>query len=135
MLEQIMAITYTWEVTSLKTTNEGDNLNAVVQTYWRKIGTDEHGHTAAFDGATPFTSIPVTLDESVSEEFNSFIPFNELTEDIVLEWIKAVVIGDYELHVNAKIQEKINREHVTQPGLPWAPEKGLPPSPTEITSD
>ena len=51
-----MAITYTWKVTSLKTKNEGSNQNAVVQTYWQKIGTDENGNEAVFSGATPFTT-------------------------------------------------------------------------------
>ncbi len=127
-----MAITYTWEITSLKTRDEGENLNAVIQTYWRKIGTDEHGHTAAFDGATPFTSVPATLDESESAEPKSFVPFTELTEEMVLDWIKAVVVGDYEEHVNSKIQEKIDSQHISQPGLPWAPEKGLPPAATIV---
>ena len=114
-----MTITYTWEVTSLKTKTEGENANAVVQTYWKKIGTDEHGHSGTFEGATPFSAANVSPE--------NFIPFEELTEEIVLNWIKSVVTGDYETHVNSQIQKKIDEQHITQPGLPWAPEKGLPP--------
>jgi hypothetical protein len=117
-----MAITYTWEVTSLKTKTEGNNANAVVQTYWKKIGTDENGNTGVFEGATPFTSVSVPEGE--------FIPFEQLTEETVLNWIKSVVVEHYEIHVNSKIQEKIDANIVTQPGLPWAPEKGLPLEPT-----
>lgn len=111
-----MAITYTWEVTSLKTRNEGDKENAVVNAYWTKTGTDEHGHTGTFTGATPFTSASVSAE--------SFIPFSELTEEIVLSWIKTVVVGDYEQHVNNKIQAQIDAQHTTQPELPWAPGRG-----------
>lgn len=118
-----MAITYTWEVTSLKTKNEGDNLNAVVQTYWKKTGTDEDGCTGTFDGATPFSAANVPAEE--------FLSFEELTEEIILSWIQSVVIDDYEIHVNSKIQEAIDKGHVTQPGLPWAPEKGLAPAAPE----
>ena len=116
-----MAITYTWEITSLKTKTEGDNVNAVIQTYWKKTGTDEHGHSGTFDGATPFSAANVPPEE--------FIPFEELTEEIVLSWIKAVVVGEYEDHVNRRIQAKIDEQHISQPGLPWAPEKGIIPEP------
>lgn len=119
-----MAITYTWEVKALKTKTEGIYENAVVQTYWKKIGTDEHGHTAEFEGATPFSAANVAP--------GSFIPFEDLTEEIVLGWIQSVVSGDYEQHVNAKIQKKIDEQHVSQPGLPWNPNKGLPVGPTSV---
>ncbi len=114
-----MAITYTWEVTSLKTKTEGDNVNAVIQTYWKKIGTDDHGHTGVFEGATPFSAANVAPED--------FIPFDQLTEEIVLGWIQAVVVGDYEQHVNERIQAKIDEQHISQPGLPWDPEKGKAP--------
>ena len=39
-----MAITYTWSVTGIKVATQNSNTNAVVQTYWKKIGTDEHGN-------------------------------------------------------------------------------------------
>lgn len=116
-----MALTYTWEITSLKTKTEGENVNAVIQTYWKKIGTDEHGHTGEFEGATPFTAANVPPEE--------FIPFEQLTEEIVLNWVKAVVVGDYEQHVNARIQAKIDEMHISQPGLPWNPDKGKEPIP------
>jgi len=111
-----MAITYTWKVTSLKTKNEGINQNAVVQTYWQKIGTDENGNVGSFSGATPFTS--TTMPEG-----NVFVPFEELTEEVVLEWIKDVVTGSYETHVNGKIQEQIDQHinPVSEAQMPWAP--------------
>ena len=117
-----MAITYTWKVTSLKTKNEGSNENAVVQTYWQKIGTDEHGNTGTFSGATPFTS--TTMPEG-----NAFVPFEELTEEVVLEWIKDVVTGSYEAHVNGKIQEQIDQHvnPVAEAQMPWAPASNTAP--------
>ena len=108
-----MAITYTWEVTSIKTKTEAGRSDAVVQTYWNKIGTDENGNTGKFAGATPFT---------VSEDQENFIPFNLLTEENVLSWIQAVVVGDYEAHVNAEIQRQIDEvaNPVAEATLPWA---------------
>lgn len=111
-----MAITYTWKITGIKTKTEGEYANAVVQTYWQKIGTDENGNQGTFSGATPFTTANMPEGET-------FIPFADLTEEIVLGWIQAVVVGGYEEHVNGviakQIQEKVNP--VTEASLPWAP--------------
>lgn len=111
-----MTITYTWEVTGLKTTTVAGTSDVVVQTYWKKIGTDEDGHTGSFMGATPFSADSIPAG-------SSFVPFSELTEDVVLDWIKAVVVCDYEAHVNGRIADEIARKHnpVTDAALPWAP--------------
>ena len=108
-----MAITYTWEITSLKTKTEGSNADAVVQTYWKKIGTDSvSSETGEFSGATPLSSANV----------ESFTAFADLTEANVLAWIQAVVVDDYEVHVNGVIQKQIDAlvTPVTEPDLPWA---------------
>ena len=107
-----MAITYTWEITSLKTKAEGDNADAVIQTYWKKTGTDDSGNEGSFSGATPFTSA----------DADPFVAFADLTEANVLAWIQAVVVNDYEVHVNAQIQKQIDAivTPVAEPELPWA---------------
>jgi hypothetical protein len=124
-----MAITYTWEITGLKTKTEGDNLSAVVQTYWKKTGTDENGNEGTFSGATPFTSVDVPNGE--------FVPFEELTEETVLNWIKAVVVGSYEQHVNGQIQKQIDEKitPIVDAALPWAPpaEEAPPGTPAPET--
>jgi hypothetical protein len=122
-----MSMTYTWEITSLKTKTEGSNTSAVIQTYWKKTGTDENGRSGIFDGATPLTSANVPEGE--------FIPFEELTEEIVLGWIQSQIDEFYENHINAQIQKQIDKFYVTQPGLPWDPTKGLPPNPDTIPKD
>lgn len=111
-----MAITYTWKITALKTTDVGDKANAVVQTYWKKIGTDENGNEGVFDGATPFTVDP-------TDESGPFIPFEQLTEEDVIAWIQTVVVGQYEEHVNGQIQKQIDEKinPVIEADLPWAP--------------
>ncbi len=113
-----MSVNYTWEIISLKTKNEviGDGVvlpNAVCQTYWRKTGTDANGVVGEFDGATPFSAANLTPE--------SFQQFDMLTQDIVLGWVKSLVVGDYEEHVNEQIQLRID-EVVTgeaEAELPW----------------
>ena len=129
-----MAFTYEWKVTGLKVkdqvNNEGSSLtNAVVQTYWELKGTDENGNVGSFNGATPFTAEEVPAD--------SFRPFEELTEEDVLGWIKAVVNGDafYKQHIDEQIQKRIDETTVTEitgSSLPWGPADDLP-TPEEST--
>lgn len=115
-----MTITYAWEVTGMKVTRAGTLNNYVVQTYWRKTGTDEEGNTGAFNGATPFTPDPTQPN---------FVPYDQLTQEIVLSWIQPVVTGSYEEHVNSKIAEDIAKakDPVVDEPLPWAPP--TPPTP------
>jgi hypothetical protein len=102
---------YTWNIKEMKTIDVNGVTDAVIQTYWEKIGTDENGNTGVFTGATPF------LPSSVNPE--SFIPFEDLTPNIVLGWIQAVVTGAYEQHVNEKIQNQIDGRNIKTPALPW----------------
>lgn len=102
-----MTITYTWEVTGLKGRPDG----TVVQTYWKKTGTDAHGNAAIFEGATPFER---------DEDDSNFVPFADLTEATVLGWIQAVVVDDYEDHVNEQIRRTLDGLSVTNVDMPWA---------------
>lgn len=120
-----MAITYTWEITSLKVRDvSSEKQNAVVQTYWKKVGTDENGNEGSFSGATPFTVDPTDND-------GPFVPFEELTEADVIAWIQSVVVGSYEDHVNQQIQKQIDEKisPITDKTLPWA--TPAPEAPTE----
>jgi hypothetical protein len=105
-------MTYTWKITEVKTADTENVTDAVVQTYWEKIGTDENGNEGVFPGATPFPQ------SSINPE--NFVPYTELTEEIVLGWIQNVVVGDYEEHVNNQIQKQINLKSIKEPDLPWA---------------
>ena len=121
-----MTITYTWKVTGLKTKDVSDDKPAaVVQTYWQKIGTDENGNEGTFSGATPFTVDP-------TDESGPFIPFEDLTEEDVLDWIKTVVVGGYEQHVNEQIAKQIEEKisPVVENRLPWAPVTANTPAPS-----
>jgi hypothetical protein len=103
-----MAITYTWSVTGLKANQDG----GVVQTYWLKEGRDENGNVGTFSGATPF---------EVDADAEGYVAFDDLTEETVLGWIKAVVVDDYEAHVNGQIEKQINDSVISEVSLPWAP--------------
>jgi len=117
-----MSVTYTWAVTGMKVTTAGSLPDYVVQTYWTKTGTDESGNTGTFSGATPFQPDPTQSD---------FVPFDQLTEAIVLSWIQPLVTGSYEEHVNAQIAKQIadKIDPVTDITPPWAPPQPTPTPP------
>jgi hypothetical protein len=114
-----MAITYTWQLTALKKKNVGALNNFVAQTYWKKIGTNETGVTGEFAGATPFTP-------EADSDPAAFTKYEDLTEAQILNWIKAVVVGDYEKHVNEQIKKQIDSKitpetEVASGSFPWIP--------------
>jgi hypothetical protein len=104
-------MTYTWKITGVKTVDTGSVTDAVIQTYWEKTGTDENGNEGVFSGATPF------LQSSINPE--NFVPYTELTEEIILGWVQGVVVGNYEEHINRQIQEQIDAKNIKTPSLPW----------------
>jgi hypothetical protein len=111
-----MSMTYTWEVTSIQTkdetnTDKATNKDAVIQTRWKKVGTDSNGNKGEFAGATPLTSVNTSASD--------FKALADLKEEDVLGWIKAQVTGDYETHVNAQIQKQIDDMAIKETDLPW----------------
>ena len=116
-----MAFTYTYTVRNLKVKDEvnadGDTLtNAVVQTYWDIVGTDEEGNSGQFTGATPFSAATVPA--------GSFTAFEDLEEATVIGWITNVIDSDpqYKAHIDTQIQKEIDRNVATEvvgEDLPW----------------
>lgn len=112
---------YTWKLKSLKRKDSSDLKNIIVQTYWKKIGINSNGTEGVFEGATPFDLKTVNP--------NNFVPYEELTEEMVLSWIKSQVVGQYEQHVNEQIAKQIEEKErpvveVTG-GFPWEPEEEI----------
>lgn len=116
-----MALTYEYKITGLKVRNETiantAAENAVVQTYWTLTGTDENGNVGTFSGATPFTADP-------ADSSGPFIPFDQLTEQDVINWISNVVATSpgYKEHIISQIKKQIDEKisPITEPSLPWA---------------
>lgn len=118
-----MAITYTWKVVGLRKKNVGDLSDVVIGVRWTKIGTDENGNFGKWNGVTHLLSADV--------DPNNFVDFSNLTEEIVLSWVKPTVVGQYEQHIREVIEKEIARQknpEVEVTELPWSP-------PTEETAN
>lgn len=112
---------YTWKLKSLKRKDSSNLKNIIVQTYWQKIGTNENGVEGIFEGATPFDLNTINQD--------NFVPYEELTEEMILSWIKSQVTNNlgYEEHINGRIKKQIDEKEnpvieVTG-GFPWQEEE------------
>ena len=109
-----MTITYTWQILSLKVSDElPDFPKAVVQVKWRKTGVDEDGTEAHFDGSSKIST------KSISPE--TYITFDNLTEDDIISWVRGIDDrgnGAVDKMIQAAIIEKKNAVESTIE-LPW----------------
>lgn len=108
-------LTYTWQLFSIKTENVSEELQqAVVHAKWRKTGTDEDGNVGMFDGACRFSVANVTPE--------TFIPYDQLSEEIVLGWVQDILnrggMDRVDQNIQKQIDESKNPPFETQ--LPWA---------------
>jgi hypothetical protein len=119
----IYGLEYEWKLIGLRKVNSGGLDDIIMGTNWTLKGTDADGFSGTFTGATPFRV----------EDLNtgSFTPYNELTEETVLSWIKSVVFGQtsYWEHINRQILKAVRDTKspvvtITENDLPWAPLSG-----------
>ena len=102
-----MAITYAWTIPTLEhEISDG----GVYVAHWRCTGVDDDGNSASSYG-----TCGLTYDSSSAD----FIPYDDLTEAQVQEWIwEQVNQADTEASIASKINAIANP--TTASGTPWA---------------
>ena len=108
---------YSWQILKLSTRDQintdGTVLsNAVVQIKWKRSGIDGDGNTAFVLGYTNLTA------EDVPE--GSFVPFESLTEETVVNWLESAISSQRLKEFNDKIQNKIYQLSTVDRELPWS---------------
>lgn len=120
-----MALTYEWKLTGLKKQDTDTLQDVIVGTSWTVTAIDEDGNNGTFTGATPFKVQDLNND--------GFVDYKDLTEELVLGWIKNVVSGsgsgNYWPHITDRMNEQINSKkyrkmEVMSGDLPWSPTSG-----------
>ena len=108
-------LTYSWNILSIKTEDvDAEHPQAVIHAKWRKTGVDEDGNEGRFDGACKFSLANVSPED--------FIPFDQLTEEIVIGWVQDILNRGGMDRVDQTIQKVIddNKTQTAETSLPWA---------------
>ena len=109
-----MSTQYTWTIDQMFTVQQPDP-NYVVNVIWTLTGVDGQ-YTASIGGNTTFDS---------SQQSCTFIPYDQLTEATVLQWVFDSLGADGIANFEANVQGQIN-SMITPPvspqntPLPWA---------------
>jgi hypothetical protein len=103
---------YTWAVNAMYTLQQPDP-DYVVNVLWTLTGVDGP-NTASIDGNTQFDS----------NQSGTFIPYDQLTEAIVIGWVQTSLggtgIANFEANIQAQIASQINPPVAPQnTPLPW----------------
>jgi hypothetical protein len=99
--------TFTWSIDQIKRTTSDD---AVVIAHWCCVGV-EGDNSRRINGTAVFSPDPTSAD---------FIPFNDLTEAVVLGWVHAdVTQADVEATLQSQLDEITSPRVVS--GMPWDP--------------
>ena len=95
---------------------EGPNTDVVITADWRCNGTDETYSGTCYGSC------------SFQPPSGSFTPYEDLTQDQVLQWCYANGVDKtaIEVNVSAQIENQINPPVVVLP-LPWVPVEIVPP--------
>lgn len=106
-------INYTWKIHAItkRTINSVDSV--VFTVVWEKFGIDSDGYSGSVKSAANFTIDEI--DES------SFVPYEELTEEILIDWVKNFINEDV---VNQGIEAEIEKARsgwiqIDNGNLPW----------------
>ena len=109
---------YTWSIKCLGLRDYGEFKNVVVNVNWTKTGTNDLG-IIGYYGSTSELIIP--------EAFNSdtFITYENLTEELLLTWVKSIITNEDEEYANKLIFDQIDNQmnpmrYAIDDKLPWS---------------
>ena len=103
-----MANTYTWDCKTVDTYPTHDSHSDVVyNVHWRVTKVDEEYYATTYGTQTLSTS-----------DIGDFVPFDELTSEVVKEWVLNAMgeeeVANLEAGLNAQIESKKNPTSITK---------------------
>ena len=108
-----MAITVTWSVLDMK---RDAATGGVKEVRWQCVAQADSGESAVEAGKYTCEPDPDAAD---------FVAYEDLTEAIVLGWVKddlgADAVTEIETNREGKVQAQIARKTAEATGMPWAP--------------
>lgn len=108
--------TFTWVISNLERDLIGDLAGGVIVAHWRVTAeqTEGTGDDAVTYNASSYGTCGFTPDPTAPE----YIPYNDLTEQVVIGWVQADVDQDA---IEASLQANIDGQitPATATGTPW----------------
>ena len=102
-----MATTFTWKIAQL----ERETADGYVFTAHYTVDANDGTYNAGAYGSVGF------------ERPDNLIPYADLTEEIVVSWVKEALGGDEKVaEIEAALQQQLDQQHAPTKaaGLPWA---------------
>lgn len=107
-----MSISITWQIDDMKRNTETGGVSEVFWTVW---ATREERYVTEVNGSVELSADP---------ESDTFISYDDLTQDTVISWVQGILDKDI---IEQEAKDKLNRLHpevdtipVVQNGIPWA---------------
>jgi len=92
---------YNWRIKEIIKKDFEDKKDVIFKIFWEKIGTDEEGNVGKVQGSILFNIEKV--------DYNGFIEYENLTEELVLNWILLTISESYDKRLNKKILNRIEQ--------------------------
>ena len=107
-------IVYQFNILSLTKKTVNNVKETIISVLWERVGFDSDGNNGSYKVVT-------SLDTSAVGSNTTFIDYNKLTKQNVIEWIKTIIDED---DVNRSILEEIQRSKdkeisVSEDQFPW----------------
>lgn len=106
---------YRWKVKELIKKDFENKKDVIFKIFWEKIGEDDNGNIGTASGATL-----LNIDNL---DYNEFVDYEDLTEELILDWILLTITETYDKRLNKRILDDI--EKTTNPSVkvsefPWS---------------
>lgn len=117
-----MAISYNWVISSMEEYPTSEGLSDVVfKVHYRRQASEVDGDKTYFAETYSVLSVPAPAPED-------FVPYNQLTEAIVEEWLDAGLdVAAIDASLAIQIADQKNPKVVSLP-LPWQSAEAVAPS-------
>ena len=90
---------YTWRIVNATIKDTPDTQKIVIYCNWSKTGEDADGNKGQYYGSTSF--------DISSIDAETFIPFDQITEDVMLSWVQSKISEESEAKINQAIDDNI----------------------------
>jgi hypothetical protein len=103
---------YEWHIHKLVCTTSAEQPNTVIEASWSLFG--------LLDGKPPVSSTEFGVETLPPyDPANPFIPYDQLTETQVIDWVKTSMGNAKIQELEAKIEQRTKAKPVLSPQLPW----------------